>query len=339
MAVQALSYFMWLVFLLLHSVEFSHCLITFNATVSLDGSGDYVHISDAIAAAPNNGSIRFYIHVKPGIYKEHIEVPELKTFISLIGDDASTTVIVDDRSNHAGFSTTSSATFTVKAKHFVAQFLTFQNSAGPENGQAVAVLSEANYTAYYKCVFMGYQDTLYVRGAFQLFKECDVYGSIDFIFGDGLAIFQDCNVYARILGTTITAQSKSYKDQRSGFTFQNCNVTVSPEIQSIKDQVTVSLGRPWRNYSTVIFMESFLDDIVEPGGWSEWPRTPVYLLFYAEYNNSGSGADTSQRVKWPGYHVLHNEDEASRFTVEIFIDGLEWLSETGIPFRRGLYAA
>ncbi|XP_022150325.1 probable pectinesterase/pectinesterase inhibitor 44 [Momordica charantia] len=320
-----------------HFVEFSYSF-TFNITVSLDGMGNFFRVNDAIAAAPNFSTSRFYIHVKPGTYNEHVEVPAQKTFIALIGDDASTTIIVDNRSNGTGFSTATSATLTVSGENFMAQSLTFQNSAGPDKGQAVAVLDQAKHTVYYKCVFLGYQDTLFAGAVPQFFKECDIYGSVDFIFGNGLAIFQDCNIYARLsdIHITVTAQSKDNVDNHSGFIFQACNVTVSPEIVSSKNKVTVFLGRPWRTYSMVAFIESFLDDVVQPKGWLEWPGTPVNLLFYAEYKNSGTGSETSNRVDWPGFHLFSYAAEVANFTVENFIDGTQWLPETGIPFRTGL---
>lgn len=94
-----------------HFVEYSYSL-DFNFTVSLDGLGNFTRVSDAIAKAPNFSTTRFYIHVKPGTYHEHVEVPAQKTFIALIGDDPSTTLIVDNRSNHTGFSTPTSATLS-----------------------------------------------------------------------------------------------------------------------------------------------------------------------------------------------------------------------------------
>ena len=100
---------LFIVYLLV--TNFSYCY-SFDVTVSLDGTGNYVKISDAIAAAPNFSTKRFSIHVKLGTYKELIEVPPSKTFIALIGDDASTTIIVDDRSNGTGSTTATSATLS-----------------------------------------------------------------------------------------------------------------------------------------------------------------------------------------------------------------------------------
>ncbi|XP_022143502.1 pectinesterase-like [Momordica charantia] len=211
--------------------------IVFNATVSLDGSGDFKSIGAAISAAPDNSNSRFYIRIKSGTYNEHIEVESQKTFITLIGDNAATTVIVDNRSNGTGFGTSQSATFAVRGNNFMAKSITFENSAGPNNGQAVALLNDqANYITFYRCVFLGYQDTIFINGNHLFFKDCEICGTVDFIFGDGLAVFQDCKIYARSSNNTITvtAQSKDSKDQKSGFSFQNCSVMASPELGSRK---------------------------------------------------------------------------------------------------------
>lgn len=109
MALLKLAMVLIIVYLLV--VEFCDCF-SYNCTVSLDGTGNFVKINDAIAAAPNFSTRRFYIHVKPGTYHEIIIVPSQKTFIALIGDDASTTIIVSNRSNATGFSTASSATLS-----------------------------------------------------------------------------------------------------------------------------------------------------------------------------------------------------------------------------------
>ena len=225
----------------------------------------------------------------------------------------------------------------VKGDNFMAQHLSFENSAGPQNGQAVAVLDYANHTVYYDCRFLSFQDTLYSRGQCQFFRECDVYGTVDFIFGDGLAVFQDSNIYARLPmdEITVTAQSKDQSWLKSGFSFQNCTVTVSPEIASSKAKAKIYLGRPWRQYSTVVFMESFLDDNVQPAGWELWKGVPINNLFYVEFNNRGPGADTTHRVNWPTFYVL-NKQLAKNFTVENFINGSDWLPETHVPFRTGL---
>lgn len=102
--------------------------INFNATVSLNGSGDFNSINDAIAAAPNHSNTRFYIHVSPGTYNERLEIPSAKKFIALIGDNAFTTIIVDNRSNGTGFKTNNSATLS---KLFLSNFFCYGLSLIP----------------------------------------------------------------------------------------------------------------------------------------------------------------------------------------------------------------
>ncbi|XP_058222462.1 pectinesterase-like [Rhododendron vialii] len=309
--------------------------IRYNATVAQDGSGNYTTIHDAIAAAPVKSVNRYYIHIKPGVYKdEYVTVGKDKTNIALIGDSADTTKITGSRSNGGGImDTPKTATMIVDGSGFMARSITFENSAPPpKSHQAVALTNNANHSAFYQCVFLGYQDTLLANHNRQFYKDCDIYGSVDFVWGYAKAVFQDCRLYARRIGSDgnmVTAQGKYSPTLDSGFSFQNCKVTVDPNLALRKSEVSVVLGRPWMDYATVVFMESFLDTIVKPEGWSiKWDNIPKPHIFYAEYNNSGPGANTSGRVKWPGYRVLTSAAEAIPFTVSKFIDGDAWIPET-----------
>ncbi|CAL5422088.1 unnamed protein product [Camellia sinensis] len=314
--------------------------IIFNATVAQDGSGNYRRINDAIVAAPMHISVtnRYYIRVKPGVYSEYVVVGEDKTNIALIGDDAATTKITGNRSNATGFGTTQSATMIVDGEGFIGQSLTIENSAPINSGQAVALNNNANHSAFYKCIFMGYQDTLLANKNSQFYKNCEISGTVDFIFGSASAVFQDCGIYVRRLSppNVITANGGKHDPTSSnfGFSFQNCTINVAPELRSRKKEVKAFLGRPWKNYATVVFMESYLDEIVLPEGWT-WCCNNTIMMF-AEYNNRGPGADTSRRAKLSGYNVFKSATEATPFTVSKLIDGDSWIPQTGIPYRGGL---
>lgn len=83
-------------------------------------------------------------------------------------------------------------------------------------------------------------------------------------------------------------------------------------------------------------MQSFMNSLIDPFGWREWNGDyALSTLYYAEYNNSGSGSDTSMRITWPGYHVIDTAD-ASAFTVSNFLLGDSWLPQTGVPYTGGL---
>lgn len=58
-------------------------------------------------------------------------------------------------------------------------------------------------------------------------------------------------------------------------------------------------------------------------------------LYYAEYNNKGPGSNNANRVTWPGHHVF-NANDAANFSVSNFLDGDEWLPQTGVLYLSGL---
>lgn len=311
--------------------------VRFNVTVSQGGDGDFRTISEAIQAAPSGSSARFFIRVSSGVYDEVVVVPQDKVNIVLVGDGAEVTRVTARRSEPQ-YPTSDTATFTIFGDGFMAQGITFENTASSDSNQAVALLCSANYTIFYQCRFLGYHDTLYAKQGLQFYRDCDIYGTVDFIFGFASAVFQNCNLYARMSSyqkVTYTAQGRSSPGMQSGFTLQGCKVTVSPEVGQARFSITGFLGRPWFPYSTVMVMESFLDSTVDPVGWEEWPDSPVTYVTYLEFRNWGPGADTSRRVRWPGHKVVGDESDAVAYTASRMIRGDEWIPQTGIPYSSG----
>ncbi|KAI8007223.1 Pectinesterase 2 [Camellia lanceoleosa] len=169
-----------------------------NLVVAQDGSGNYQTIQAAIdVAAKRSGSGRFVIHVKSGVYKENIEIGNKMKNIMLVGDGLKNTIITGSRSVGGGSTTFNSATVAVTGGGFIARDITFRNTAGPQNHQAVALRSGSDLSVFYRCGFEGYQDTLYIHSQRQFYKECDIYGTVDFIFGNAAVVLQNCMIYAR----------------------------------------------------------------------------------------------------------------------------------------------
>ncbi|RZC91574.1 hypothetical protein C5167_027641 [Papaver somniferum] len=316
-------------------------------TVAKDGSGNFTTISDAISFAPNNtknivdGDGYFVVYITEGIYEdEYVVIPKYKKYIVLIGDGINKTVITGNRSVIDGWTTFSSATFAVSGEGFVAMDITFRNTAGPEKHQAVAVRSNADLSTFYRCSFEGYQDTLYIHSLRQFFRECDVYGTVDFIFGNSASVFQNCNLIARKpmprQKNAITAQGRTDPNQNTGISIHNCTITASPELAADLSSTRTFLGRPWKEYSRTVFMQSYIDNVIDPVGWLEWNGTVgLSTLYYGEFENHGEGANTSMRVQWPGYKLM-NTDQAVNFTVYNFTLGDTWIPSTNIPFSNGL---
>uniref|UniRef100_A0A2N9ILC9 Pectinesterase catalytic domain-containing protein n=1 Tax=Fagus sylvatica TaxID=28930 RepID=A0A2N9ILC9_FAGSY len=119
--------------------------ISANITVASDGSGDFTSIMEAVKAAPNNSLARFVIYIKKATYKEYVSIPQNKWNIMMVGDGMDQTIISGSHSNTTGYGTYGSATFAVDGQQFVAVDITFENTAGPEEGQAVALRSDSDF--------------------------------------------------------------------------------------------------------------------------------------------------------------------------------------------------
>lgn len=293
--------------------------------VSKDGDGDYGSVSEAISKAPEFSETPYTIQVRSGTYKEFVVVPREKTNIKLVGDGPSQTRIVG---SHHG------TTLDVYGEGFVAENIGLMNSAGLKASAAVAVRNEANNSIFFQCSIEGFQDTLWAVAGRQFYKNCDIYGTVDFIYGDAAALFQDCNLYARYRPyVTFTAQSRRSPDDHTAFAFQHCHFTMAPEDAAMKSKVRATLGRPWRPYSTVAVIDSFIDSMVDPTGWEEMQGQPTDKVTYVEYNNYGPGSNTSGRVNWPGVKVLSDPNEAQQFTASVLLDADSWIPHKGVPYN------
>ncbi|KAJ4957282.1 hypothetical protein NE237_014065 [Protea cynaroides] len=309
--------------------------------VSKDGSGAYTTITEAIKAAPEQSSRRIVIYVKAGRYEEdNLKVGRKKTNLMFIGDGKGKTVITGGKSV-GQYTTFHSASFAATGTGFIARDITFENYAGPAKHQAVALRVGADHGVVYRCNIIGYQDTLYVHSQRQFYRECDVYGTVDFIFGNAAVVLQTCNLYARKpmaqQKNTITAQNRKDPNQNTGISIHNCRILATPDLEPVKSSYPTYLGRPWKMYSRTVYLLSYMGDHINPRGWLEWNGNfALDTLYYGEYMNYGPGAAVGQRVTWKGYRVITSATEASKFTVGQFIYGSSWLPATGVAFVAGL---
>ncbi|XP_038874841.1 probable pectinesterase/pectinesterase inhibitor 61 [Benincasa hispida] len=312
--------------------------------VAKDGSGKFKTVAEAIDAAPSSSGRRIVIYIKAGKYEEeNLKVGRKKTNLMFVGDGKGITVISGGKSVFDKVTTFRTATFAGSGTGIILRDMIFENTAGPSKHQAVALRLSADHAVVYRCNIIGYQDTLYVHSNRQFFRECDIYGTVDFIFGNAVVVFQSCNIYARkpMPGqkNTITAQDRKDPNQNTGISIHACKIIATSDLQASKGSFPTFLGRPWKLYSRVVYMVSFMGDHIHPRGWLEWQGSfALDTLYYGEYSNSGPGAAVGQRVKWSGYRVITSTVEASKFTVGQFIYGSSWLPSTGVSFSAGLSA-
>jgi pectinesterase len=312
-----------------------------NAVVAKDGSGQYRTIAAALAAYPKNLKGRYVIYVKAGIYDEYITVEKNHVNVFMYGDGPRKTIVTGRKNNRDGFSTFKTASFSAIGKGFIAKSMGFRNTAGPEGHQAVALRVQSDLSAFFNCRMDGYQDTLYVQAHRQFYRNCVISGTVDFIFGDSATIIQNSLIIARRpmdnQQNTVTAQGRADKRETTGLVIHNCRIVPEVKLFPARFKIPSYLGRPWKEYSRTVIMESTLGDFIQPAGWMPWAGDyALNTLFYAEYANRGPGARTNRRVRWRGYKVITNRNEALQYTAGRFIQGNLWLKYTGAPFLIGL---
>ncbi|KAJ0551735.1 putative pectinesterase [Helianthus annuus] len=131
----------------------------------------------------------------------------------------------------------------------------------------------------------------------------------------------------------LTAHGRNNDYEPTGYSLQGCKVTASPELNP-SEFAKAFLGRPWFGLSRTVYMQSFLDGLVDPQGWLDsWGHMDT--AYCGEYKNYGPGSSTNQRVNWPHYNAITDPKTTEFFTVAHFISGYNWLPETGVPFTPG----
>jgi pectinesterase len=296
--------------------------------VAADGSGDFKTVREAVNSLPEQSTSRLVIHIKPGTYKEIINVPKEKPFVEFLGDDAATaTTILTFNNTHytkgpdgKDMGTSKSASTFIYGNDFFAKNITFQNSAGPV-GQALAINIYGDRAVFQNCRFDGWQDTLMTNRNRQYFQDCYIAGHVDFIFGAATCYFENCEIHSRDKGSLTAAstpQTSTY-----GYVFDHCKITSDAPAGA------VMLGRPWRPYGATIYMYCELPDAILPAGWNNWGEANEKTARYAEYHNTGPGAATDQRVTWA--HQLTDE-QAGQVTISSVLGGKDnWNPLAEIP--------
>ncbi|KAK1280282.1 putative pectinesterase/pectinesterase inhibitor 22 [Acorus gramineus] len=121
-----------------------------DAVVAQDGSGRYRTIMAAVEEAPDHGERRYVIYVKRGVYRENVELKKKKSNIMMVGEGMGLTVVSSGRNFLQGWTTFRTATFAVSGRGFIARDMTFRNTAGPENRQAVALRVDSDQSAFFR---------------------------------------------------------------------------------------------------------------------------------------------------------------------------------------------
>lgn len=282
--------------------------------VSATGHGDFRTIQQAIDHAPDEGeNQQLVIAIEPGTYTERLVIPQDRQDVKLLGlgKDPSATIITYDMSAAVAGGTFVSSTVDVEGAGFEASNLTVENSHGP-GSQAVALAVHSDRAVLRNCRLIGWQDTLYAASGRQFYDHCYISGAVDFIFGNARAVFDHCEIHSVGPGY-ITAESRTRPDGLGGFVFSHSRLTADESANP------VYLGRPWRPYARVVFLNTFLGPHIDPAGWREWHPGETQSLetaYYAEYNSTGPGGLSAHRE--PHARLL-TASQAEQFDTKRFL--------------------
>ena len=290
-----------------------------DAVVAQDGSGQYRTVQEAVNAVPQGTSIDrpWTVFIKAGTYRELVYVQREKRFLSLVGEDPSTTRITYDlHANMVGtdgkpIGTFRTPTIVVDADDFTAENLTFENAAGPV-GQALALRVDADRAVFRNSRFLGWQDTIFINRGRQYFEDSFIAGHVDFIFGGATAYFERCHLHVWSDGYITAAATPP--EQPHGYVFANGRITGEPGARTY-------LGRPWRGFARVAFINTEMSDVVRPEGWHNWDRAErEQTTHYAEFGSRGPGVASAKRVSWA---KNLSKDEALRLTPREVLRGID----------------
>ena len=269
------------------------------------------------------------ITVKPGSYREVVTIR--KPHVHLHGDDpdpAKTLIVYNNGASNSG-GTFNTSTVFVEADNVTIDHLSLVNDLGSGKSQGVALHVVGDRAIFRNLRISGAQDTLFAASRYcygdygpcetarQYFADCFIEEEYRL---PSSATPRQSSSAAQLHGVPTgsvmyTAQSKHTPDQDSGYIFDQLHLTGEAR------NGVISLGRSWRPYATVVFLNAQIDAPVLAEGWTEWLRFGVPTLttaFYGEYHSTGPGANPQAREKYS--HQLSAE-EAEKWSPRKFLAG------------------
>lgn len=279
------------------------------------------------------------IILEKGIYREKLEitVPD----ITIIGQSPEDTEIVysdyakklDDQGRE--YVTFRTYTAAVTAPGVTFKNLTVKNDAlyPEEKGQEVALTVYADRFLAENCAFVSTQDTIFcgplppdlierydgflkdsLRTAGeqkQIFKNCFISGTVDFIFGCGDALFDNCEIKSLfdVRGHGYAAAPAHALSQEIGFVFSHCRFT---KEETVADG-SVFLARPWRDYGKCSFIACEYASHINPEGFNKWNDTDRDKTARFGEHFPDANAKPAGRVPWSKILTVEQADALLKY--------------------------
>ncbi|OAM87166.1 hypothetical protein AW736_24995, partial [Termitidicoccus mucosus] len=243
-------------------------------TVAADGTGDFTTVQAALDQVPQNNTAAtpYTINIQPGFYYENLALRQNRGFVTLKGTGAARTDTVLSH-GWCNVSGPMSAAFIAYVDDLRMENLTIENTAGETAGQQRALASVNKRLVFDNVLLKGWQDTLCLRdGSVSYFRDCEIWGSVDFIYDGGTALFDHCDLVTIRDGTSPAAPSTNYNNPY-GLVFLDCRLLKGRVATGHPYDVTAgscTLMRPWYPDGHTAYINCQLDDHISLKGWSEW---------------------------------------------------------------------
>lgn len=261
-----------------------------------------------------------------GVYRQKVEISKPLT---IVGKGEKTQIVWDDYAKKIGddgleLVTFRTYTIAVCADNVTLKNLTIVNDSGnsPQKGQEVALTVYGDNFLAENCTLVSEQDTLFCgplpddlidrydgflkdklrkkQKCKQVFSNCTIKGTVDFIFGCGDTLFESCNIVYRKdtrTGGFVVAPAHA-ESQNIGFVFYKCNFDGEMGVE----KQSIFLARPWRDYGKASYINCQYGEHITPLGFDKWNDTNRdKTARFAEFGTTQQG-----RVAWS--KILSQED-------------------------------
>ncbi|GKU96093.1 hypothetical protein SLEP1_g9370 [Rubroshorea leprosula] len=298
----------------------NHGLVTPNAVVAKDGSGQFKTIMDAVNAYPKNYQGRYVIYVKAGVYDETVLIPKSMVNVFMYG-------VVRRRRSSPEKDPLLAVTLPPILPHlvtalgdgFMVKSMGFSNTAG-WMGTRTRSMSKPTVNSTGTVSSLGllisYSETVHHHPELSDYCE-EALGQPE----------ESCY-----------CSWTSIRERSHRFGYPELPYSPRPSSVPCKIQDSHVLGKAMeeilQDFDHGIYT---LGDLIQPEGWMPWAGSfALNTLWYAEFADRGPGAATNGRVKWKGYQGVIDRATAEKFTAGPFLQGDIWLGTIGIPCFLGL---
>ena len=318
------------------------------------GTPTYRTIGAALSAIAPSAKATI-VFIRNGRYHEKLTVTS--PGVTLLGENRDSVLLTFDAASDTPapsggtYGTRGSYTLRIAAPDFRAENLTIENAfdyntnaakadSNPtkfKNAQGVALMTDtgSDRATFVNVRLLGHQDTLFANVGRHFFYRCEIRGNVDFIFGAGRAVFEDCDIISLDRGSRTNngyVTAASTKDT-SRFGFLILRSRLKKESPAMAP-ASVTLGRPWHpfadphSYPSVAFVNCWMDDHIGAKGWdrmSSLDSTGTRIWYEPSSARFGESGSTGPGARMSATRPQLSPAELGMWTVQNVLDG--WVPE------------